>query len=90
MRDLMQQDLEVISRPFGEFIPGANTAEPGQIDKQIAIVKQLEIKGKTVAVPRSLESDPGDSNDSGSDNKAMRKAKREARKKADGENKPNT
>ena len=44
----MQQDLEAIGRPFGEFIPGGNAAEPGQIDKQIEIVKQLEIRGKTV------------------------------------------
>ena len=33
MRSLMQQDLETIGRPFGEFIPGGNAAEPGQIDK---------------------------------------------------------
>lgn len=49
----MQQDLEVIGRRFGEFIPGGNAAEPGQIDKQIEIVKQLEIKGKTVTVPQA-------------------------------------
>ena len=46
MRKLMQQDLEAIGRPFGEFISGGNAAKPGQIDKQIAIVKQLEINGK--------------------------------------------
>ncbi len=55
----MQQDLEVIGRPFGEFIPGGNAAEPGQIDKQIEIVKQLEIKGKTVTVPESVEGRSG-------------------------------
>jgi hypothetical protein len=48
MRDLMQRDLKVIGRPFGEFIPGGNAAEPGQIDKQIEIVKQLDIRGKKV------------------------------------------
>jgi len=54
MRDLMQRDLEVIGRPFGEFITGRNTSKPGQIDKQIEIVKQLDIQGKTVTVPKTL------------------------------------
>ena len=57
MRDLLQQDLESIGRPFGEFIPGGNAAKPGQIDKQIQLVKQLDIKGKTVTVPRALSKD---------------------------------
>jgi arylsulfatase A-like enzyme len=57
MRDLLQQDLEAIGRPFGEFIPGGNAAKPGQIDKQIQLVKQLDIKGKTVTVPRALSKD---------------------------------
>ena len=55
MRALMQQDLEAIGRPFGEFIPGGNATPPGQIDKQIEIVKQLEIKGKRVTVPEALK-----------------------------------
>ena len=54
MRALMQHDLELIGRPFGEFIPGGNAAAPGQIEKQIKLVKQLDIQGKTVTVPRSL------------------------------------
>ena len=82
MRYLMQQDLEAIGRPFGEFIPGGNAAEPGQIDKQIAIVKQLDIRGKKVTVPKGLKENPGDTDQSTPDDKAKRKAKREARKKA--------
>jgi len=78
----MQQDLEAIGRPFGEFIPGGNAAEPGQIDKQIEIVKQLEIKGKTVTVPEALKKDLGVTDDPSPDDKARKKAKREARKKA--------
>ena len=81
-RDLMQQDLESIGRPFGEFIPGGNAAEPGQINKQIEIVKQLEIKGKTITVPRALKEELGVTDEPGPDEKARRKAKREARKKA--------
>ena len=76
MRDLMQQDLEAIRRPFGEFIPGGNAAEPGQVDKQIANVKQLEIKGKTVTVPEALKKDPGSADEPTPDDKAKRKAKR--------------
>lgn len=89
MRKLMQQDLEAIGRPFGEFISGGNAAKPGQIDKQIAIVKQLEIKGKKVTVPEALKKDPGVTDESTPDDKAKRKAKREVRKKAREEAKSN-
>ncbi|MGB1928146.1 MAG: sulfatase family protein [Mariniblastus sp.] len=82
MRNLMQQDLEAIGRPFGEFIPGGNAALPSQIDKQIAVVKQLEIKGKTVTVPEALKNDLGVTDAPIPDDKAGKKAKREARKKA--------
>jgi arylsulfatase A-like enzyme len=82
MRDLMQQDLEAIGRPFGEFIPGGNAAEPGQIDTQIEIVKQLEIRGKKVTVPNALRINPGVADEPASDDRAKRKAEREARRKA--------
>ncbi|WP_419188280.1 sulfatase [Stieleria bergensis] len=85
MQSLMQQDLESIGRPFGEFIPGKNTTEPGQLNEQIDLVKQLEIKGKTVTVPNALrnESDASDesTDQSTGDDKAKRKAEREARRK---------
>ena len=77
----MQQDIEVIGRPFGEFIPGGNAAEPGQIDKQIAIVKQLEIKGKTVTVPQALKQELGVTDEPAPDDKAKKKAERAARRK---------
>ncbi len=89
MCDLMQQDLEVIGRPFGEFIPGGNAAEPGQIDKQIEIVKQLDIKGKTVTVPQALKQDLGVTDEPAPDDKARKKAEREARRKAREEAKSN-
>lgn len=73
--------LEVVGRPFGEFIPGGNAAEPGQIDKQIEIVKQLTIKGKTITVPEDLKKNFGVSEEPNQDDKAKRKKKREARKK---------
>ncbi len=82
MRDLMQHDLEVIGRPFGEFIPGGNAALPGQIDKQIKIVKQLEIKGKTVTVPQALKKSVSLPDEPTPDDKAKKKAEREARRKA--------
>ena len=88
MRKLMQQDLEAIGRPYGEFIPGGNAAEPGQINEQIAMVKQIEIKGKKVTVPEGLKKNPGETEEPSPDNKAKKKAKREARKKAREEAKP--
>jgi arylsulfatase A-like enzyme len=82
MRNLMQQDLGVIGRPFGEFVPGGNAAEPGQIDRQIEIVKQLEIRGKTVTVPEALMKNPVVTDELAPDDKAKKKAEREERKKA--------
>lgn len=82
MRDLMRQDLEVIGRPFGEFIPGGNAAKPGQISKQIEIVKQLEIKGKTVTVPRALKGKPAATAEPDPEDKARNRPKREVRRKA--------
>ncbi len=81
MRHLMQEDLEGIGRPFGEFIRGGNAAEPGQISEQIELVKQLDIKGKTVSVPNVLKGDPGAAEPQ-PDDKATKKAKRETRRKA--------
>ena len=89
MRALLQQDLEAIGRPFGEFIPGGNAAEPGQIDPQIKIVKQLEIRGKKITVPEALQGKPGSHEESTPDDKAKKKAEREARKKARGQSKAN-
>ena len=89
MRELLQRDLEAMGRPFGEFIPGGNAAEPGQIDKQIEIVKQLGIKGKTVTVPEALKKDLGVTDEPTPDDKAKRKAEREARRKARKEAKSN-
>ena len=89
MRRLMQQDLEVIGRPFGEFIPGGNAAVPGQIDKQIELVKKLEIQGKTVTIPETLKGNLGENGESIPDDKMIKKSKREARKKAREEAKEN-
>ncbi len=89
MRYLMRQDLETIRRPFGEFIPGGNAAEPGQIDRQIAVVKQLEIQGKKVTVPEALQETPGATGESTADDKAKKKVEHEARRKARTEAKAN-
>ena len=82
MRQKMQQDLQAIGRPFGEFIPGGNAAKPGQISKQIKIVKQLEIKGKTVTVPEALKQDIDVTDEPPHVDKAKRKAERETRRNA--------
>ncbi len=82
MRSLMQQDLEIMGRPFGEFIPGGNAALPGQIDKQIEIVKQVEIKGKKITLPAGMKTGTEVADEPTPDDKTNRKANREARKKA--------
>ena len=82
MRHLMQHDLELVGRPFGEFIPGGNAAKPGQINKQIELVKQLEIRGKTVNVPEALKKSQGVTDEPALDDKAKKIAEREERKKA--------
>jgi len=82
MRNLMHQDLEVIGRPFGEFIPGGNAAEPGQVDKQIELVKQIEIQGKKITVPAALRKITGVTDEPSPDDIANKKATREARRKA--------
>ena len=81
LRQRMQEDLDAIGRPFGEFIPGGNATDPGQIDREIEVVKKLKIKGKTVTVPESLKKGLGVSRESTLD-KLATKEKREARRKA--------
>ena len=51
MRRLLREDLKVMGRPFGEFVPRANAAPPGLIDQQIAMVKKMKIAGKNVLAP---------------------------------------
>ena len=81
MRNLMQQDLKAIGRPFGEFIPGGNAAEPGQIDKQIAIVKKIEIQGKKITIPEALQRNLEVTGEPAPDeDRARKKAEREARR----------
>ncbi|MCP4451519.1 MAG: hypothetical protein GY809_08660, partial [Planctomycetes bacterium] len=69
MRQLLTENLKSNGRPFGEFVPGGNAAPGGQVDKQVAQVKTLTIKGKTVIVPGG--SQPADT--------PTRKRQREAR-----------
>ena len=54
MKSKLKEYLEKQDRPFGEFIEGGNAVPGGQIDAQVAVVKQLEIKGKTIIVPAHL------------------------------------
>ena len=81
MRSFIQHDLEAIGRPFGEFIPGHNTSPPGQINEQLALVKQIEIQGKKITVPEALRGKSGETDHSKLDDKINKKSKRELRKK---------
>lgn len=76
LRVMLVADLKVIGRPFGEFIPGGNAAPPGQIDKQIAHVKQLVIQGKTVILPKDLDEDekPAPPSESKKENRKTKRA----------------
>jgi arylsulfatase A-like enzyme len=56
LRAMLTSDTRTVGRPFGEFVPGGNATPGGQIDKQIAQVKELEISGKTVVVPSEPKS----------------------------------
>lgn len=82
MRKLMKKDLQAMGRPFGEFITGGNATDPGQIDRQIEIVKQIEIQGKKVTVPDTLRKKLGVVDESTPDEKTKRKAKRKSRRES--------
>ncbi|MEM9398596.1 MAG: sulfatase-like hydrolase/transferase [Verrucomicrobiota bacterium] len=55
MQKKLTEVLQIFERPYGEFIPGGNAAEPGQVDEQIDLVQKLKIKGKKVIIPPELE-----------------------------------
>jgi arylsulfatase A-like enzyme len=52
LRESLTASIQSIGRPFGEFLPGGNAAPPGQVDAQIALVKQMDVQGKSVSVPQ--------------------------------------
>ncbi len=54
MRKMLTDDLKVFDRPFGEFVPGGNAANPGSIDRQIELIKRIKIQGKEVTLPDDL------------------------------------
>jgi arylsulfatase A-like enzyme len=58
LKAMLAADIRTVGRPFGEFLPGGNAAPGGQIDKRIAQVKELEVRGKTVIVPGRDEEAP--------------------------------
>ncbi|MFC1762955.1 sulfatase [Planctomycetota bacterium] len=75
MQKRLTEELLTSGRPFGEFVPGGNAAPGGQVDMQIAQVKTLTIKGKTVIVPTDSQS-----KDASSSRKETRKSQRRNRK----------
>ena len=54
MKKLMTEEIKKMERPYGEFLNIGNAGLNGQIDKEISIVKQINIKGKKVTVPKHL------------------------------------
>lgn len=55
MKEILKGYIEAIGRPFGEFNPSGNAALPGQVDKEVDVIKQLKISGKNVTVPDYLK-----------------------------------
>lgn len=54
LRESLTASIRSVGRPFGEFLPGGNAAPPGQVDAQIVLVKQIDVQGKKVSVPRTV------------------------------------
>ena len=73
MRYMMEKDLEAVGRLLESLFLEGMLREPGQIDKQIEIVKQLIIKGKTVTVPEDLKKNFGVAEEPNQDDKAKKK-----------------
>ena len=57
LRSNLQEVLESIGRPYGEFIDGANTIGPGQVLPQHELVRQMKVRGKKVTLPNGVEVD---------------------------------
>ena len=53
MQQKLTTVLKSIGNAYGEFLPGANTTTPGQIDEQVELAKQIRIEHKTVYLPES-------------------------------------
>jgi len=51
MKELLASHLKDFNRPYGEFIPGGNATQPGQVTKQLEDIKTLTIRGKQVILP---------------------------------------
>ena len=51
MQKLLISELQSIGRPYGELVPGGNAVPPGQVEEQLAFVRQCKIKGKNVILP---------------------------------------
>ena len=52
MKKLLDGYLKAVGRPFGEFISSGNAALPGQVNKEIEIVKQFEVNGEKIVIPK--------------------------------------
>lgn len=76
MKQLLTQYLESFDRPFGELVPGGNAVAGGSVDRQIKMVKQIEIQGKNIIVPTDLSA-----TETGDEKKRESKNKRSKQKK---------
>jgi hypothetical protein len=51
MKELMSNYLHQIGRPFGEFIPTGNAGMPGQLEKEIMVMKNTQFIGSDIILP---------------------------------------
>jgi arylsulfatase A-like enzyme len=81
MKTILTQYLKTFDRPFGEFIPGADAVPPGQIDKQLELIKKIKIQGKNVILPPEVKIEPAKPTSTKTSKKLLREQRRNARKK---------
>ena len=81
MRARLTECLKQFDRPFGEFVSGGNAVGPGQVDKQLELVKRLKIQGKNVILPEDLETKPAQQTTSKEQRRLQRKRRRQERQK---------
>ncbi len=59
LRGMLWANIYDIGRPYGEFLDGENTLSPGQVDEQLALVRDLKVTGKTITLPDGTEINAG-------------------------------
>jgi len=81
MKKLLASRLKDLNRPYGEFIPGGNATQPGQVTEQLEALKTLTIRGKQVIL--STDEGPEEQGISRKDKKKAERIENRAQRKAE-------